>query len=323
MLEDPELHMVSYAIIVIILIGLVMIWRSKYPAVGILILTNIAVFFLQWIQYNVSGDLDPNNYLYELGFSADYMVSGTYPWAIVTSIFVHGGFMHILGNMLFLGLMGMPFEERIGRTKFVIIYFAAGILANIGDALFTIAQYGIESGEAEIIGIGASGAIFGMLGGFAILYPRDEIAMIIPPFFLPRVPVWVAAFCYGFYETFAVYLAPADSIGHVAHVIGFIVGVTLAPIVAKTEERRVAKIDYTLLRELLNFEVNAGLHSTVEKVIVADIDQVRQAWWEDLVAKVRCPRCQSLSGQGGIVPGGHGLICEKCGYNLDIRKRKK
>ena len=326
------MYTISIIIIVLIIAGLVMVRRSPYPVVGILLITNIAVFFMQWIQFNIgdgggagagAGGGGSSAYLYDLGFSAGYLISGERPWTILTSIFVHGSFLHILGNMLFLGLLGMPFEERIGRRKFAIIYFSAGIGANIGEALVTLLRYGTGSPEAEIIGIGASGAIFGMLGAFAILYPRDEIAMIIPPFFLPRVPVWVAAFAYGFYETFLVYMDPADSISHTAHVAGFIMGVSLGPVVARTEERREAKVDYTLLRELLNFEINADLHPTVDRIIAADIPEVRQAWWEDLLSRVRCPRCQSLPGPGGMVPGGHGLICERCGYNLDMRKRRR
>ena len=98
---------VSIVIIILIIIGLMMILKGDYPVVGVLILTNIAVFFVQWLQYNFSkGD---SMYLYELGFSAKTLWTGSQPWTLITNMFVHGSFLHILGNMLFLALLKMAF----------------------------------------------------------------------------------------------------------------------------------------------------------------------------------------------------------------------
>jgi len=313
----------SIIIIVLIIIGLMVMLKGDYPVVGVLILTNITVFFVQWLQYNFSkGD---SGYLMELGFSAETLVSGSQPWTLITNMFVHGGFLHILGNMLFLALLGMPFEDRIGSKKFAIIYFSSGIAANIIDALITILRFGGDSFEAEIIGIGASGAIFGIMGAFAVLYPRDEIPMILGPIFLSHVPVFVAAMSYGLFEVFATYVSPADNIGHVAHVVGFVSGVALGPMIAQVRERQVSKRDYGLLRELLKSSGNAGLENTIDKLIKAEIPEVREAWWENLLKKAVCPQCGNDSGAaggGGLGDGGHGLKCEKCGYVLDLRKRK-
>jgi len=310
---------VSIIIIVLVIIGMVLMWKGDYPIVGVLILTNIAIFFVQWMQYNF---VESDAYFEEVGFRAETLVDGERPWTIFTNLFVHGGFLHVMGNMLFLALLGMPFEDRIGGKKLAIIYFSSGLAANLLDGIVTLMMHGSGSIEAQTIGIGASGAIFGILGAFAILYPRDEIPMILGPIFLQRVPVYIAAMSYALFEIVAVQINPADHIGHVAHVIGFISGVFLGPTIAKTEARKVSKLDYSLLKDLLKSPANSDLENTINNLISAEIREVREAWWENLLKKAKCPVCGVGSAVGGLGEGKHGLMCEKCGYVLDLRKRK-
>ena len=308
------MHPVSIIILILIVLGMSMMWKGNYPVTGVLVLTNIAVFFIQWMYSNISGGAE---FFDDLGFRAEYLTNGSNPWTILSNLFIHGGFLHILGNMLFLTLLGMPFEDRIGSRRFAIIYFSTGILANVFHGSATLIMYGSGSAEADTVGVGASGAIFGIMGAFAILYPRDEIPMILGPIFLQRVPVYIAAMSYALFEIFAVHLSPGDHIGHIAHVGGFITGVFIGPALARAPEKKAARLDYSLLEELLESRDNIGLENAVKNLKSTDIKEVREAWWEDLLKKARCPRCGS-----GLGEGRHGLVCEKCGYALDLRKRK-
>lgn len=322
------MYPVSILIIVLILMGLIMMWKGDYPVVGVLVLTNIAVFSVQWIYSILIGD--SGHYILDLGFKPKYLINGSRSWTIFTNLYIHADFLHIMGNMLFLVLMGMPFEERIGSRKFMVIYFTSGLLANVFDASVTLSLHGSGSAEAKIIGIGASGAIFGIMGGFAYLYPKDEIPMLLGPIFLPRVPVYIGVGAYALFELFAVQLSPDDHIGHVAHICGFVVGVMMAPIVANREVKREAKLDYNLLDELLGPREIQGIgddHSdyrdpVVERAIMnirsTDIKEVKDAWWDELLQKASCPKCNAK-----LIDSGHGLKCSTCSYDLDIRKRKK
>jgi membrane associated rhomboid family serine protease len=315
------MYTISVIIIILILIGLVMMWKSDYPAVGILVLTNFAVFFVQFLEFFI--DSSNGDYILDLGFKSESLVTGEQPWTIVTNLFVHSGFLHIMGNMLFLTLLGMPFEDRVGKKKFALIYFAGGIGANILNGIAVIQLNGSGSWEAEVIGIGASAAIFGIMGAFAILYPKDEIPMFLVFFFVSRVPVYIVAMLYGLIETAMVEMAPDDNVGHLAHISGFILGVFIGPLVANREARLVQRTDYSELKDLLKAEKNRGLTMAIDNLISTDISEVREVWWEDLLIKVRCPSCDSGSGPDGIGPGGHGLLCNTCGYSLDLRKKKK
>src|SRR5687767_4714511 len=90
------------------------------------------------------------------------------PWAtIFTSMFLHGGLMHIAGNMLFLWIFGNNVEDSMGRLRFIAFYLLGGVAALVG-------QYAVASGEPVPL-IGASGAVAGVLGGYLLLFPRARV----------------------------------------------------------------------------------------------------------------------------------------------------
>ena len=317
------MYTVSLIIILLILIGLVVMWKGDYPMVGVIILTNIVIFGVQWMEFVTRGSGSNSNYLHDLGFKSQTLVTGERPWTLVTNLYVHGGLSHVLGNMLFLFLLGMPFEDRVGGKKFVMIYFTSGIGANILNGVATLMMSGVGSSEAEVIGIGASAAIFGVMGAFTILYPRDEIPMFLVFIFLPRVPVIIAGMIYGLMETALIELAPADNVGHLAHISGFILGVFIGPMIAKVKARTISKTDYSGLRELLEYQPNLGLKNAIENIISTDIPEVREAWWVELLHKAKCPKCGEGGGQGGLDEAKHGLRCGSCDYSLDMRRKRK
>jgi membrane associated rhomboid family serine protease len=145
--------------------------------------------------------------------------------SVLTAMFVHSSWTHLLGNMLFLAIFGNNIEDRMGRGWYLLFYLACGYAAGYGFAVLAP-----SSGDPLV---GASGAIAGVLGAYLVLYPRARVWGLIPfLFFLPlRVPAWLMlgmwfvlqAFYAAGYGTSA-----AGSVAYPAHVVGFVVGALLA-----------------------------------------------------------------------------------------------
>jgi len=134
-----------------------------------------------------------------------------YPWTIVTHIFLHGDLYHLFVNMFGVFLFGFMLEREIGRGLFRILFFGAGILGGLAQLWFS---------APLVYGLGASGALFGILGMMAVLKPK----MIIYVNFIP-VPMAVAAIGWGI---FSALMAGANTgIGHGAHLFGLVFGIGL------------------------------------------------------------------------------------------------
>lgn len=149
------------------------------------------------------------------------------PWATMfTSMFMHGGWLHLLGNMLYLWIFGNNIEDAMGHVRFLVFYLLCGLAAVYAQAL--------PDPESVIPMIGASGAISGVLGAYLLLYPHAKVLAVIPLFFIAytvRVP---AAFVLVFWfamQLLSSYLA-GDQEGGVAfgaHIGGFVAGMVLIP----------------------------------------------------------------------------------------------
>lgn len=152
--------------------------------------------------------------------------------SVVTAMFLHGGWLHLLGNMLFLLIFGNNIEDRLGRVRFVLFYALCGYAATYGYAYLNA-----ESAEPLI---GASGAVAGVLGAYLVLYPRARVWVLVPFLvFLPlRLQAWLVL---GFWFVLqAVYssgegVEDAGTVAYTAHVAGFLAGMLLAwPLRANT-----------------------------------------------------------------------------------------
>lgn len=125
----------------------------------------------------------------------------TEPWLLVTSMFLHGGLEHLFFNMFALGLFGFVLENIIGSRKFLLIYFISGIVASIGAAIFYPAA------------LGASGAIFGIMGCLTILRPRMRVWVMGVP-----MPMFVAAILWAAIDLIGMF-APGNT-ANAAHLFG-------------------------------------------------------------------------------------------------------
>ncbi|MER7977537.1 MULTISPECIES: rhomboid family intramembrane serine protease [unclassified Streptomyces] len=147
------------------------------------------------------------------------------PLSVLTAMFLHGSWLHLLGNMLFLLIFGNNIEDRLGHVRFTLFYGACGFAAAYGFALVNA-----DSGDPLI---GASGAIAGVLGAYLVLYPRARVWVLVPFLvFLPlRLPAWIVL---GFWFVLqAAYssgaaVPDAGTVAYAAHVVGFLAGMLLA-----------------------------------------------------------------------------------------------
>lgn len=161
---------------------------------------------------------------------------------LVTSQFLHGGFLHLAGNMLFLWIFGNNIEEQLGRFKFLIFYLTCGVLAGLAQWFF--------SPLSNIPALGASGAIAGVLGAYIIRFPHARVLTLIPLGFIlypVRIP---AIFFLGFwFLQQALYgiasLNVRSNIGmenggvaYWAHAGGFVFGVILGPLLGLFASRK-------------------------------------------------------------------------------------
>jgi membrane associated rhomboid family serine protease len=142
---------------------------------------------------------------------------------IFTSMFLHGGLLHIAGNMLYLWIFGDNIEDRLGRGRFVVFYLTCGVVAALAQAL--------GDPRSTVPMIGASGAISGVLGAYVVLYPRARVLVLLPlliVFYTVRVPaVVVLGLWFVGQLANSVASGAAGGVAFGAHVGGFIAGVVL------------------------------------------------------------------------------------------------
>ncbi|GGJ65131.1 rhomboid family intramembrane serine protease [Streptomyces brasiliensis] len=140
-----------------------------------------------------------------------------------TALFVHGSWVHLLGNMLFLYVFGAMTEERMGRVQFFLFYVGCGYLALLG--------YAAANSSSQQSLVGASGAISAVLGAFLFLFPGARVTSLLPfLFFLPlRFPAWVVLPFWAALQWLAAGQASSGpGVAYLAHLVGFSLGFAFA-----------------------------------------------------------------------------------------------
>jgi membrane associated rhomboid family serine protease len=180
-----------------------------------LIIVNVLVFLLE----QVGGD----QFIYNWAFTpADFLSNpGVYWITIFTSMFLHAGWMHIIGNMLYLWIFGDNVEDRMGHFRFLIFYLLCGVAA-------TAAQlYATAAADLSIPNLGASGAIAGVLASYLILFPRQRVRV----FFIARVIPLPSIVVIGIWFLLQIFsqlgTTSGDGVAYMAHIGGFIAGLVL------------------------------------------------------------------------------------------------
>lgn len=141
---------------------------------------------------------------------------------ILTSMFLHGSFMHLLGNMLYLWIFGNNIEDACGHGRFLVFYLLSGTAAAFAQAL--------PNPDSAIPMIGASGAISGVLGAYLLLFPHARIYVLIPFVFLfihPLKAGWLLAFWFVFQLLSGAFTGTEGGVAFWAHAGGFVAGMAL------------------------------------------------------------------------------------------------
>lgn len=203
------------------------------PVVTIMLIVACGAVFL-WQQF-----LEPeaqHRLVYSLGVIPATLLGGQVlppdlvlipTWAtLFTSMFLHGGWMHLIGNMLYLWIFGNNIEDVMGHKRFIVFYLTCGLGAALAQAL--------PDAGSTIPMIGASGAISGVLGAYLLLYPRARVLVLIPLGVFTRILYLPAMAVLGFWFVLQIFnsLMAGDGQGGVAwgaHIGGFITGMALIP----------------------------------------------------------------------------------------------
>lgn len=186
-----------------------------------LIAINVIIFIWEVVATNFfNNQLKVNEIFYNYGTVPDLVFQGDY-FALVTSMFLHGGVVHIIGNMVFLYIFGDNIEDRFGHFKYLILYLFWGIAAGIIHSF-----YAVSVGGGDIPAVGASGAISGVLGAYLILFPRAKIFTVITAFFITTVRIPALAYIPIWFILQIIFsiFNPEGGVAYLAHIGGFVVG---------------------------------------------------------------------------------------------------
>ncbi|HET7100771.1 MAG TPA: rhomboid family intramembrane serine protease [Terriglobia bacterium] len=176
-----------------------------------LIIVTAAVFVVTYLPLRLFGWQTPFFYL---GLQPYAVVHRLFLWQLATYLFLHGGFFHILFNMFALWMFGPDLEQRWGGTEFLKFYFLCGIGAGVFDVVLTTLF-----GSPLSLTIGASGAIYGLLLAFGVIFPNRPIFIW---FVIPIKAKWFVVII-GAIEFFSQISGPGSNIAHLAHLGGMLV----------------------------------------------------------------------------------------------------
>ena len=195
--------------------------KTPYITYGLIIL-NCFIFFSYW------GDLNNYSTMSEIyGAWALIPVQINYGYGyqtLITSAFLHGGLMHLAGNMLFLHIYGDNLEDEMGHIKFLIFYLLCAVAAGVIQT--------VSAPFSDIPVVGASGAVAGVMGGYLLLYPKakvDVLLILVIYFKIFSLYAWIVLSLWFGLQLLNGALLPSDTAGvaYWAHIGGFVTGLAL------------------------------------------------------------------------------------------------
>ena len=202
--------------------------RTKKPFLVLgLILINVLIFLFTYLI------CDFEQTVFNFGLVPEEILQGKSFFTFLSSMFLHAGILHLVGNMWFLWVFGDNLEHNLGFLRFLFLYIFTGIAASLVH-IFTV-----STTDVWLPVIGASGAISGVLGGYVILFPRNKIKALMMGYFRPyfiSIPARSYALIWFIYQL--IYAGSPGSIAYMAHIGGFLAGIILAlPLRRKLETK--------------------------------------------------------------------------------------
>jgi len=191
----------------------------RLPVVtAIIIVVNVFVFLLELMR----GDA----FVIQWSAIPAQIISGHHWVTILTAMFMHGSWSHIIGNMVFLWAFGPEIEDAMGRGRYLIFYLLGGLIAMLAQV--------VASPRSTVPNLGASGAIAAVMGAFVVTYPRDRIKAVLFIFIFARITFIPAALLIGVWflmqlvHAGAIAQVQTGGVAYLAHVGGFIFGAVAA-----------------------------------------------------------------------------------------------
>lgn len=188
----------------------------------VLIAANVGIFLSYWFQLQEPA---LTYFFYEWGLVPRFVSEGVQYHGLITHMFLHGGWMHLIGNMLFLFIFGDNLEDEMGHFAYALFYLLSGLAA--AGLQFAAAPL------SEVPMVGASGAIAGVMGGYLLLFPkaRIDVLFIIVIFFrIFAIPAWIVLGVWFGLQLFNGWNTPTDAggVAYWAHAGGFAAGIILS-----------------------------------------------------------------------------------------------
>ena len=219
--------------------------RFSTPYVTYFIIALNTVVFLFELSVGAQSHRALNGLMYQFGvvpLHFERVLAGTsntslpaLSLTILTSMFLHASWLHIIGNMWFLWIFGDNIEDYLGHFSYLVFYLICGFAAMVTHILL--------NAGSNVPALGASGAIAGVMGGYFVLYPRARVMMWFPPIFFFHLPAWLVLgywFVTQFLSGAATSIAGTGATGGIAvwaHVGGFVAGIVLIKLMPERQGR--------------------------------------------------------------------------------------
>jgi len=209
----------------------------------IFLIINITVFLALWLSdfIQLPGFSSLRVAVENFGMVPSELLQGKKLYTLFTSMFMHGGPVHLIGNMLYLYIFGDNIEDAFGHGRYLLFYFISGIIASIAHitTLLTSANFS----ALNVPTIGASGAISGVLGAYFVLYPRARVLSLVLLGWIYIVPI-PAVLLLGFWFIFQLFYGMLDleiglpsGVAYWAHIGGFVAGICFGILWRKRRRR--------------------------------------------------------------------------------------
>lgn len=200
----------------------------------IFLIINVTVFLVSWLSepLGLYGSSSLERTIWNFGMVPSELIKGQRLHTLFTSMFIHGGPVHLIGNMLYLYIFGDNIEDAFGHKRYFLFYLVSGIIASLAHVVSLLTSADISS--LGVPTIGASGAISGVLGAYLVLYPRARVLTLLLLGWIYIVPI-PAVLLLGFWFIFQLLygmleleIGVASGIAYWAHIGGFIAGILFA-----------------------------------------------------------------------------------------------
>jgi len=321
-LPDSQISTILLVIIFIFVgLSIYLPWKKKASAIGVISTSIIVVFIFQLVFTSdifqglpLIDQLEPLSHsqlVVDLGLNPERIIHNQTLYQMITSMYLHGDFLHLIFNFIGLFILGVQLEKKIGWYRFLILYYGSGIIG--GAIVLMISPFDQLGHGMNVVSIGASGAIYGIIGGYWLLYPKDRIIFPIPLFFMRmynKWPVWLIFLIYGGISTFFLLLQTDDNISHLGHFGGLIGAFPVAALIRPPAEpeklKKLKKVD------LKKYARTKKQKEYLKKAMDADEEDIRNAWLDEFFQNIVCEKCKASH----MTYEESKAVCPKCGHSI-------